>query len=130
MKRRPSKLKRGPVGHASAEQKEKLAREGGSRIPISHTLIEGFFEGDLYGGPTEGLFLDPAHIVPRPHGGCDHEDCVIPLLRFQHEAYDRGELDVLPYLRLEEQAHAASHLGILGALKRTTGENYIPEREA
>jgi hypothetical protein len=32
--------------------------------------------------------VDPAHIVPRKHGGCDHPDCVIPLCRPCHRAYD------------------------------------------
>lgn len=118
MERKPSKLKRGPVGHASPEQKAKVEREH-ARILCLETAAAG----------TEyaGVPLDPAHVVPRALGGCDHEDCIVPLSRFQHERYDRGELDLLPHLTLDEQAHAVKHLGILGALKRTTGENYVPE---
>jgi len=101
---------------ASKSQKEKVAREG-QRLPDLPDET-----GDLW-------VLDPAHIVSRALGGCDDELCIIPLTRRQHRLYDRGELDILPYLTLEEQAHAVSHLGILGALKRTTGDNYVPERE-
>ena len=114
MTRRPSRLHKTPLGHASAEQKAKVEREG----PRLETLISI---------PAEEV--DPAHIVPRGIGGCDHEDCVIGLKRADHRAYDRGEVDILPHLTLEEQAHTVSHLGILGALKRTTGERYVPESE-
>jgi len=130
MKRRPSKLKRTPLGHASAEQKAKVECEGpridGSVLSTLQLLrldtLFGRTVDDL--GPT-----DPAHITPRPHGGCDSEHCICPLPRRLHNLYDEGKLDLLPWLTLEEQAHAASHLGLLGALKRTTGEVYVPERE-
>ncbi len=115
MVRKPSRLKRTPLGHASSEQKAKVKRQG-SRVESRMQTLEQ--------NP------DPAHVVPRSHGGCDHEDCIVPLPRDVHNAYDRGEFDLLPYLTLSEQAHAVSHLGILGALKRTTGDNYVVEREA
>jgi len=41
---------------------------------------------------------DPAHLWPRGRGGCDSPDCVVPLTRREHEAFDRGELDLLPSL--------------------------------
>jgi hypothetical protein len=114
MQRKPSKLKRGPVGYASAVQKAKVKREG-LRIEAAGHFSSGH--------------LEPAHIVSRTHGGCNDEDCVTALTHTQHLLYDRGELDVLPHLTLDEQAHAVKHIGILGALKRTTGENYVPESE-
>lgn len=101
--------KRTTLGHASAQQKAKVAREG-ARIAA----------------PSSGP-VDPAHITPRTQGGCDHEDCVCGLPRRLHERYDEGKLDILPYLTRAEQAHAAGHLGLLGALRRTTGEDYVPE---
>lgn len=113
MERKPSKLKRGPVGHASPEQRAK-AKTQGCRITAYH---------------YQDAQVDPAHVTPRGIGGCDHEDCVIGLRRDLHGSYDEGNLDILPYLTLEEQAHAVSHLGILGALKRTTGETYVPQPE-
>jgi hypothetical protein len=41
---------------------------------------------------------DPAHLWPRSKGGCDSADCVVPLLRTEHRAYDDGRLDLLPAL--------------------------------
>ena len=113
MERRPSKLKRGPLGHASEAQKAKVRAQG---CRISAWTFES---GAIH----------PAHVVDRGIGGCDDELCVIGLRADLHREYDAGELDILPYLTLEEQAHAVSHLGILGALKRTTGEQYVPESE-
>jgi hypothetical protein len=113
MERKPSTLKQAPLGHASVEQKEKVLREG-LRFETKDTF--------------DGGRLEPAHVVPRPHGGCNHEDCVCPLTHLQHERYDRGELSILEHLTLAEQSHAVGHVGILGVLKRTTGETYVPER--
>jgi hypothetical protein len=42
--------------------------------------------------------MDPAHLIPRSMGGCGDPLCVIPACRVHHRAYDRGELDLLPYL--------------------------------
>ena len=44
--------------------------------------------------------IDPAHLIPRSMGGCGDPLCVIPACRVHHRAYDRGELDLLPYLYL------------------------------
>jgi predicted restriction endonuclease len=41
--------------------------------------------------------IDPAHLVPRSLGGCDEAACVVALCRRHHRAYDRGQLDLLPY---------------------------------
>lgn len=71
--------------------------------------------------------IDPAHIVPRGLGGCDHEDCVIPLCRAHHQAYDDGRLDLLPHLepRLRtELGHAVEHLGLIAALERITNTRW------
>lgn len=76
---------------------------------------------------AQGDPVDPAHVIPRSLGGCNHEDCTVGLPRRVHRAYDRGEVDLLPYLSHDEQAHAVSHVGILSALKITTGDNYVPE---
>lgn len=116
-------LKRSRLGHASVEQKAKVWREG-ARLWDGAVPVRWDEEHHL----EDAEVVDPAHIVARAQGGCDDEDCVVPLPRRLHRLYDNGELDILPYLTLEEQAHAVSHLGILGALKRTTGEVYVPER--
>jgi hypothetical protein len=122
MERKPSKLKRGPVGHASTEQKEKVLREG-ARLDAATVGVIALGLGFLDLGP-----LDPAHIIDRTHGGCDDEDCICPLPRRLHDLYDEKKLDLLPWLTLDEQSHAVKHVGIPSALKRTTGEPYVPER--
>ena len=68
--------------------------------------------------------VDPAHVIPRSLGGCNRLDCVVPLCREHHRAYDTGRLDLLRYLEpnwRRELAHAVEHAGLLGALRRLTG---------
>jgi hypothetical protein len=68
---------------------------------------------------TKGI--TPAHLAPRSLGGCDHPDCVVPLCWLHHRAYDTGTLELLPHLEPRwraEVAHAVSHLGLIGALRR------------
>jgi hypothetical protein len=68
--------------------------------------------------------IDPAHVIPRSLGGCDHPDCVVALCRLHHRAYDRGQLDLVPYLEprhRREAAHAVMHVGLAGALRRISG---------
>jgi 5-methylcytosine-specific restriction endonuclease McrA len=73
--------------------------------------------------------VDPAHLVPRSLGGCDEPDCVVPLDRRCHRAYDRGELDLLPYLEPRYRAvlaHALAHLSVLSLLRLVTGTRWRP----
>ena len=68
--------------------------------------------------------IDPAHLIPRGLGGCGDALCVIPACRAHHRAYDRGELDLLPYLEpawRPQLAHAVGHVGLVGALRRISG---------
>jgi hypothetical protein len=78
--------------------------------------------------------IDPAHVTDRAQGGCDDPLCCVPLCRTAaggcHRDYDEGKLDLLPKLAFDEQAHAVGHLGLLGALRRTTGDRYEPARRA
>jgi hypothetical protein len=65
--------------------------------------------------------VDPAHLIPRSLGGCGDRLCVVPLCRGCHRAYDRGQLDLLPYLEpgwRSPLAHAVGHVGLIGALRR------------
>jgi hypothetical protein len=74
--------------------------------------------------------LDPAHVIPRSLGGCDHPDCVVPLCRPCHRAYDTGEFDLLPALegiRRTELAHAVWHVGLVAALERITNCRWGPD---
>jgi hypothetical protein len=68
--------------------------------------------------------IDPAHLIPRSLGGCGDAACCVPLCRRHHRAYDRGELDLLPYLEpgwRAQLAHAVGHVGLIGALRRISG---------
>ena len=105
-------LRRVPLPAASDEQRRK---------------IEG--RGCLACGVADGV--DPAHLTPRSHGGCDHPDCVVPLCRRCHCAFDDGRLDLLPYLEphhCTELGHALRHLGLIALLERLTAERWAPEQ--
>jgi hypothetical protein len=68
--------------------------------------------------------VDPAHLVPGPLGGCDDPLCGVALCRAHHRAYDRGRLDLVPYLEPRHRAqaaHAVEHVGLVGALRRLSG---------
>ena len=68
--------------------------------------------------------IDPAHLIPRSLGGCGDALCVTALCRRCHRSYDRGELDLLPYLEpgwRAQLAHAVGHVGLVGALRRIGG---------
>jgi hypothetical protein len=48
-------------------------------------------------------------------------DCVVPLCWTHHRAYDTWRLELLPHLEPQwraEVAHAVSHLGLIGAVRR------------
>jgi hypothetical protein len=76
---------------------------------------------------------DPAHLAPRALGrGCDHPDCVIGLCRAHHEQFDRGDLDLLPYLSgagfEAELAHMQGHYSDpLSVVIRLSGCRWVPE---
>jgi 5-methylcytosine-specific restriction endonuclease McrA len=73
--------------------------------------------------------LEAAHIIARAHArpGLDwaeHEHNCVPLCRNCHSAYDFRELDLLPFLSREEQAHAVLLAGgIITALERLSGRS-------
>lgn len=75
---------------------------------------------------------DPAHIWPRGKGGCDHPDCVVPLTRTEHNAFDAGRLDLLATLVARkcwaEMAHpiACHEVSPLMLLRRLTGQQWEP----
>ncbi len=77
-----------------------------------------------------GSPVDPAHLVPRSLGGCDESECVVPLCRRCHRAYDRGELNLLPHLEPRfraELAHALKHVPLVAILRRVTGVRWAPQ---
>jgi len=104
--RRRTPLQRSPSLAASQAQREKVA--GRACIVCGATTA-----------------IDPAHVIPRSLGGCDHPDCVVALCRLHHRAYDRGRLDLVPYLEpgfRREAAHAVIHVGLAGALRRIANQ--------
>lgn len=80
------------------------------------------------GGPrTAAVPLHPAHIVDRSLGGCDDQLCVWEGCPSCHRLYDDGDLDLLPVISKEEQAHAVLHVGLIGALRRITNDRRAAE---
>lgn len=72
--------------------------------------------------------VEAAHTIGRKYDGATSSGVlvviphdVVPLCREHHSAYDKHELDLLPYLTHEEQAAAVSHVGIVSAMRRLTG---------
>ncbi len=117
LERKPTTPKRRPISPASTAQRAKRT-------------------ASIVSGETRGL--DPAHICPRSLGGCDHPDCVVPLTRAEHRAFDEADprtgkrLDLLPYLVAHgchaELAHALEHYrcDLPALLERVTGEAWRP----
>ena len=103
--RRATPLQRAPFTPASAAQRAKVA--GSSCLVCDATAP-----------------IDPAHLVPRSLGGCDHPLCVVALCRSCHRRYDTGDLDLVAWLEPDhraEAAHAVAHLGLARALRRISG---------
>jgi len=72
--------------------------------------------------------VDAAHVIPRSLGCGDALD-VVPLCRACHRACDAGQLDLLPYLEpayRAQLAHAVGHVGLIGALRRISGQGRRP----
>jgi hypothetical protein len=75
--------------------------------------------------------VDPAHVWPRAHGGCLHPDCVIPLCRTCHRAFDQGELDLLSRFAdsegwaVEQARPILKHgVGLVELVRRLSGNGY------
>jgi hypothetical protein len=70
------------------------------------------------------IILDPAHVIPRSRIGKGGEDPrnIVGLCRRCHDAYDRENFDLLPYLTLEEQAYAVGLVGLEEARRYITNE--------
>ncbi len=109
-------MKRSAVSPASRAQREKVSDEGQCR-----------FYGQMHYGqmPATSWAPTPAHVIPRSLGGCDEAACVIPLCVDCHRAYDEHRIGILGLLTLDEQAHAAGHLGIARAYRRITNTRTV-----
>jgi hypothetical protein len=80
--------------------------------------------------------VDPAHLVPRRLGGCDHADCVVALCRSHHRQYDHGQLSLAPYVLgicQRELRHAEQHVSAAVLAKGLTAGGWAtaqrPSRE-
>jgi hypothetical protein len=76
-----------------------------------------------------GRPCDPAHLVPRRHGGCEQPDCVVPLCRTCHRAFDDGRLELLAGLEpgyRAELAHALGHVSLAWLVGRVTAGRWRP----
>jgi hypothetical protein len=111
--------KRKPISPASPAQRRKVAELG--------VCLGCGREG------SEWLAIDPAHLAPRSHGGCDHKNCVLPLCRAGdgsgcHRLFDTGQLDLLAVIagrwpaELAELQHALTHLGPVPIVERLAGD--------
>jgi hypothetical protein len=109
--RRFAPLERTSVAPASAVQRAKVA---GLRCLVCGAITR----------------IDPSHLVPRSLGGCDEADCVVPLCRVHHRAYDQGGIDLVAHLEPQwrrEVAHAVGHLGLVAAQRRLSGRRSVGE---
>ncbi len=75
--------------------------------------------------------VDPAHLVSRALGGCDSADCVVPLCREHHSAYDAGTLDLSLHLtgtHVTELSHALEHMdgSLTRLLRHLSGKVWQP----
>lgn len=88
-------------------------------VEAAHVVGRRADRFDLDGTPAERgevLTVEPVRIVPLCGPATDFDTC--------HGKYDRHELDLLPYLDIEEQTQAVRDAGgIVTAYRRTTGES-------
>lgn len=98
---------------------EKVRREGRCRLcpevydlQAAHTIGRKHDELVECEDGTVAIFVDP--------------DDIVPLCVACHYAYDHRKVSLLEVLTHDEQAAAVSHIGIMRALQRLTGQRMIP----
>jgi len=132
--RRRELQRRTPLASITALTAGALSTAGGRRgLSAASSAQRARVAGSYCLGCGSTTQVDPAHLAPRSRGGCDDPECVVPLCRSCHRAFDDGRLDLLlhlePYHR-SELAHALSHLGLIELLERLTAERWAPERRS
>lgn len=102
----------------------KIERESACRVCASHNVV------------TDGR-VEAAHIIGREHDRWDDAlkaywvdpDSIVPLCGLHHESYHARDLDLLPYLTIEEQLVAVDQAGgIYGAYRKTCPATFARER--
>jgi hypothetical protein len=136
-RRRPLRRQAGPARRSGLKRgrppkrRTQLAR----RTPLARTTVSPASEAQRAKVRGQRCLacgarpIDPAHLVSRALGGCDEPDCVVPLCRRCHRAYDRGALDLLPHLEplcRAELAHALTHLSLVALLQRVSAVRWTP----
>lgn len=113
-----SRLARSPLGHATAEQRLRVA----DRVCV----VCGRHAGHCH----------PAHLVPRgatSQETANDERVVIPLCPGCHQEFDDGPLDLLPHLEpywRDAIAAAVEAVGLMAALRRITKRrDWVPVEE-
>jgi hypothetical protein len=131
MKRTPLRRGRGPrrrsplVRRTPPRRATPLARSSvAPAAPVQRAKVAGL-RCLVCGAATR---VDPAHLVARSLGGCDAADCVVPLCRTHHRAYDQGGLELVAHLEPHwraEVAHAVGHLGLVRTLRCLSGRRSV-----
>ena len=131
MKRTPLRRGRGPRRRSPLARRMRLRRttpiarsSATPASPAQRAKVQG--QRCLVCGVATRV--DPAHLVPRSLGGCDAADCVVPLCRTHHRAYDQGALDLVAHLEPDwrrEVAHAVGHLGLVRTLRCLSGRRSV-----
>lgn len=102
----------------------KVEREAVCRICASHDVV------------TDGA-VEAAHIIGREHDRWREDlqaywvdpDSVVPMCGLHHESYHARDLDLLPYLTLDEQLVAVDQAnGIYSAYRKTCPATFARER--
>jgi hypothetical protein len=112
MERKPSRLKKTPLGHCTDEQRARVAGQ------VCIVCGKHFNE------------CHPAHVIPRGHPkmsqmAADDVRAIVPLCLYHHWDYDHDLLDLLPYLEpawRDSQEWAAGAVGLATAFRVITGE--------
>ncbi len=112
LKRSSGPRRKTPLGHCTPEQKARVAEQ----VCI---VCGGYFNA-----------CQPAHVVPRGHPkmspvAADDVRAVVPLCDEDHRLFDRGEIDLTPYLEpawRDSQEWAAGAVGLASALRSITGD--------
>jgi hypothetical protein len=108
------RLQPGPDDRGGPKVRRSLVRAGVVRTPlVPASPAQREKVATLRCAVCERAPVDPAHLVPRKLGGCDHPSCVIALCRTHHRLYDHGQLPLGLHLGggwVQELAHALLHV--------------------
>ena len=117
-------MKRQQKARRWVEAELKKEQEGACRVCASHNIV------------TDGP-LESSHVIGREHDRWREDlqaywvdpDSVVPMCGLHHESYHARDLDLLPYLTLDEQLVAVDQAnGIYSAYRKTCPATFARER--